>query len=714
MKLHFLIPFLFAASAWSQSCTTATCTAASVAESDVIAAWPTSGNTNATVTINIPSGSANWTSQFTETVPAAVTTLIISGASTVSCSGTAGTNTYACTPTDNTVIVDNIAANFGVIQINGSGSSSSPLVQVTGLTMQNGSGGNKFQGLLLFYSNSASSQIRIDHDHFNLMTGTSGTGWMGRLNGLVVGVGDHNVFDSSSPTATSGVNQAFMNSNGSGSGDQAWLNPSGYGGTGFMYWENNVYNGGLFGDCINGGTFVSRYNTFNSNTQSSSWIHNHGTAENGGRTRGCRAFEAYHNYFNPVGSGSVMIGDAGGSGLIWGNTISTTSAFLLAVGDERNDGQHFQTAPPNGWGFCGTATINPNTGLANGAGSNWDENVDSTGRACLDGIGRGQGSQGITGAQGGCTPSSPCPTGPNVKNSTTGTVAWTQEFLEPVYTWMNTVASTPLLSIASPATVQNRDIYVDNGSFTGATGTGFGTHANRLALSGCTAGPGGTYGTSPTGSYGVGFWETDTSTFWVCTATNTWTQTYAPYTYPYPGTGGGTNFTLTTSVSGLGTITGTNCASGTYASGTTIGPCTANTVSGSTFIAFTGTGSASGCSTSPCSSFTLSANSTLTATFTGGGGTAATPVWSPVSGSWPYNYLFSISTSTTGCTPYIYFANHNPPTTSDNNYQNGSIIQAGTYSAKVIGCPGFSDSAVATVTYTITPNSVMNVVVFGP
>ena len=102
----------------------------------------------------------------------------------------------------------------------------------------------------------------------------------------------------------------------------------------------------------------------------------------------------------------------------------------------------------------------PTPGLANGAGSNWDENVDSTGRAhAWTGLAEDKDRKGITGAQGGCTPSSPCPTGPNVKNSTTGTVAWTQEFLEPVYTWMNTVASTPLLSIASPATVQNRDIY---------------------------------------------------------------------------------------------------------------------------------------------------------------------------------------------------------------------------------------------------------------
>ena len=79
--------------------------------------------------------------------------------------------------------------------------------------------------------------------------------------------------------------------------------------------------------------FVDRYNTVNSDTKSSSLIHNHGTAQNGGRTRSCRAFEAYHNYLNPATGGSALIGDAGGPGLVWGNTLSRLSAVFLAVGD---------------------------------------------------------------------------------------------------------------------------------------------------------------------------------------------------------------------------------------------------------------------------------------------------------------------------------------------------------------------------------------------
>ncbi len=483
-------------------------------ESDVLAALPASGNTNSTVVVNIPAGTATWTSQLTYTIPAAITSLTIQGATTTNCTGTPGTSSYACIPTDSTVIQDNIAGNFGVLQINGS-SGTNPLIRVTGITMQGGTGSVKYQGLLLFYSNNAGSQLRIDHNHFNLTTGGT-TGWAGRLNGCFTGVGDHNIFDNASPTDTSSVVQGFMNSNtcndSLGYGDGSWAYPTGFGTSNFFFWENNIINGGLEGDAIGGGKFVSRYNTINSCSHSSSWIHNHGTAQNGGRVRGTRAFEAYHDYLNSCDSGSALIGDAGGTGLVWGNTLSRTAMVFLAVGDERNDGEHPQTATPNGWGACGTAAGGP---------SNWDGN----GPSCLDGIGRGQGLQSLNGAN-----------FPNALNSTTGTIAWPEEYLEPVYAWMNSLAGTTPYSIASPSTVIDRDIYVDNASFDGTTGTGYGPLASRPST--CTAGPGGTYGTSPTGSYGVAYFATDANggngELYVCTATNTWTGIYQPYTYPHP------------------------------------------------------------------------------------------------------------------------------------------------------------------------------------
>lgn len=77
----------------------------------------------------------------------------------------------------------------------------------------------------------------------------------------------------------------------------------------------------------------------------------------------------------------------------------------------------------------------------------------------------------------------------------------------------------------------NRDFYQqfgtygESGSFDGTKGVGQGAASAKGAT--CTAGPG---GNTP----GVGYWATDESKLYVCTATNTWTTYYTPYTYPHP------------------------------------------------------------------------------------------------------------------------------------------------------------------------------------
>jgi chitobiase/beta-hexosaminidase-like protein len=106
---------------------------------------------------------------------------------------------------------------------------------------------------------------------------------------------------------------------------------------------------------------------------------------------------------------------------------------------------------------------------------------------------------------------------------------------------MNSIGSATPLNIRDAETTQNVDIFMENASFTGATGTGFGLLSARPAT--CTAGSGGTYHASPTGSYGVAYWATDANSgngeLYVCTATNTWTGIYQPYTYPHPLVSGG-------------------------------------------------------------------------------------------------------------------------------------------------------------------------------
>jgi len=90
---------------------------------------------------------------------------------------------------------------------------------------------------------------------------------------------------------------------------------------------------------------------------------------------------------------------------------------------------------------------------------------------------------------------------------------------------------------------------------------------------------------------------------------------YTPLAHPYPDGTSGTNFTLGITATN-GSISGSNCSAGTYASGTSIGACTATPNTGYSFSGWSSTGSASCSGTGTCGPFSLAANSTLTASFT--------------------------------------------------------------------------------------------------
>src|ERR1700751_4586680 len=124
MKKHYSILFMIGCliglrlPATAQSCTAAVCNAASANESDVIAALPSSSNTNPRVVVNIPAGTASWSSDLVYTIPSAVTNLTILGATTIAWSETAGTSSWNYSANELTVIQDADSSNNSLISIN--------------------------------------------------------------------------------------------------------------------------------------------------------------------------------------------------------------------------------------------------------------------------------------------------------------------------------------------------------------------------------------------------------------------------------------------------------------------------------------------------------------------------------------------------------------------------------------------------------------------
>jgi hypothetical protein len=120
--------------------------------------------------------------------------------------------------------------------------------------------------------------------------------------------------------------------------------------------------------------------------------------------------------------------------------------------------------------------------------------------------------------------------------------------LYPVYAWNNrdtiTGNTVPAGDEAGVPTyfLANRDYYDEVGKgpqssalspFNGSSGVGFGTLANRPSI--CIPTP--SVLSQDKGRGGVGYFATDVGpqgTLYSCSATNTWTVHYQPYTYPHP------------------------------------------------------------------------------------------------------------------------------------------------------------------------------------
>jgi hypothetical protein len=458
----------------------------------------------------------------------------------VNCTGTAGTASYSCTATDGTVIQDAYQSNTALMLFNTGGSNTS--FRITGLTLAGGNVGGaypKYNGIVEILGGSTQN-FRMDHNHFNDATYSPANQpvWF-RTFAPIAGVADHNRIDQTTTAYpfTFAIDGAIGDN--IGNADGTWANPTAWGSPTSFYIENNYMTGGVINDCGEGGAFVARYNTFVNATVA---IQTHATKSTAGPARGCRMYEAYHNYIVGNAGLDAAMGSKDGSALVWGNTMASGYYRFFHACTDRNCQTNNETAVPNGWGYCGT------TPFGNGIGSPWDGNTDqSTGYPCLDGLGRGQTAQALNGKD-----------FPNRLNSVTGTASWPQQYLEPIYLFMNTLSGpnySAEMLISDTSSVNNQDYYYDcnqtnsscSGGFTGAAGTGYGPLANRP--SNCKAGPGGTHFTSPTGSYGVAYFATDANggngELYVCTSSNTWTPIYQPYTYPHPLVSGNSTQTAT-------------------------------------------------------------------------------------------------------------------------------------------------------------------------
>lgn len=516
-------------------------TAPSCSVADVTSAW--SGVTSSTTTFTIPAGSCNWTTSVTLNVPSGSKSLSIIGQGSVTGTDSLGNPTSY---DDQTVIIDNDSSTNQVLTINTA--SSCTLLRMTGMTFKGGSGGVKDP--VIGVSGSC-GYLRVDHNHLLMSAYTNGGGnQQFRFSGQPYGVMDHNLCDDATSGAPNECWDVWDDGYGGGSyGDGAWNAPSNLGGSNFMFFEDNTVNGGTYAqDCLGGGRGVVRYNTINAvNMQT------HPLA-GGTRNRGCRAQEVYKNQINGNSSCNGSSGFAnctfnvywlsGGTGVIWGNNIPVVNAgagsgyqwIITAHSMRANNNTYAQNPVPNGWGYCGTQS-----GLT-GDMSPWDGAPSTpTGYPCLDDPGRGVEALGPINSQ----------YFPNALNQQTGTAIWTQQALEPVYEWLDGVSGvfTPVpmnpggpLSINDGVLQQNRDIYLYNASFTGATGVGTGLFSARPST--CTA--------------GVAYWATDQNELYKCTG-NAWSAYYTPYTYPHPLDGGGGGGS-----SGVGIPTGLTATAGTH------------------------------------------------------------------------------------------------------------------------------------------------------
>lgn len=417
----------------------------------------------------------------------------------------------------------------------------------------------------------------------------------------VFGVIDHNTLPNGSDVQFYNPNHSAYLGVGA-YGDNSWAAPDSFGTPNNVYAENNLVYVGPYtnvsdceiaptGGAVGGCRQVNRFNhVYSNNGVGIFGVHG---LETDGRPQGGRQLTVYGNTITCTsGSCNIIAGYRSGTGFVFGNKTSSASgawfnsfAFLAVY-------RTVFTAS-SGWGACGgSSPYDTNDGVVYYSGTNsgssgsttltdptknwttnqliptgapysvydvtqgwWAEVASNTANTltiqgsipeqtntfqngdtyqilratvCADQGGRGAGNY-VSG-----TPASPAHS--------------LSQALDPVYEWDDTatVMGSTNLGANTGRLIANRDWYTDNSNgnpeaqtsptspFNGTSGVGWGTLANRPTT--CTP-------------Y-VGYWATDQGSWnqsgnsfgqgelFVCSATNTWTLHYTPYTYPHPLTTG--------------------------------------------------------------------------------------------------------------------------------------------------------------------------------
>jgi hypothetical protein len=401
-----------------------------------------------------------------------------------------------------------VNAGASVISMSDLSGNNTKLYRITGFTFQNAPANL----IIWFYGSGTMNNLRIDNNVFSNFAIGSIAIFLGESSstGKFYGVVDHNTFSG---------NDNFVAFKYLGPGDPSNWSSALRGTSQNMFVEDNNFNftkaSDLSSGCVDvwrAGALVFRRNSVTNCLVTAHGV-SHGTTVNfelyGNtlkRTAGSGYWEDGTRQFHHQGSGEIFA---------WGNTFVHTGTIGGAIAIT-----HYRSAS------SGAAGYSSSLGQCNGSSSIDGNRSGALGYPCWFQPGRAPGA----GAPG-YGNLSPIYAWMNVDSSTGGKVPveienpWGEsnpsvfDHIKPNRDYYDAVSAVAQTSATSP--------------FNGSTGMGFGTLANRPTT--CTT------NASEAGG-GVGYFATNQGsqgTLYRCSATNTWTVQYVPYTYPHPLVSGG-------------------------------------------------------------------------------------------------------------------------------------------------------------------------------